>query len=88
MPPAIGTAPPVRPVPPARGVIGTSASRATASAARMSSLDVASTTASGTSPLGLGLVAHEALTGVLSGQNFRRAKPLLEQGFGLVARGL
>ena len=51
MPPATGTEPPVRPVPPERGVIGTSASRATRKAVRMSSAFSASTTASGTTPI-------------------------------------
>ena len=50
MPPATGTAPPVRPVPPARGVTGTSHASAIASVAATSSVEAAITTASGARP--------------------------------------
>ena len=50
MPPATGTAPPVRPVPPARGVTGTSCFSAISSVAATSAALAASTTAEGASP--------------------------------------
>ena len=50
MPPATGTAPPVRPVPPARGVTGTSHASAIASVAATSAADAAMTTTSGAGP--------------------------------------
>ena len=50
MPPATGTAPPVRPVPPARGVTGTSHASAIASVVATSSAEAAMTTASGEGP--------------------------------------
>ena len=50
MPPAMGTAPPVRPVPPARGVTGTSYRSATSRVAATSAALDARTTAEGAIP--------------------------------------
>ena len=87
MPPATGTAPPGAPVPPARGVTGTSARSATASAAATSSADRDEHHGVGRDGLLVGLVAGEGQDRLGVGQDLGRAEGAIEEASDLVGGG-